>query len=182
MFYSPLTSFTARTTLTAEWPINSSKPDDIALNVEKLREKLIAAKFGGDDTGQPPVTTMPGIQRFAPSSPMAPTPASVRYAPAVCVQDNGLQLECTGEVNTADRRKALASAMAKAKEQASELAEAAGCHLGTLASVSGTFLQASGGDAILFNDASPVILRVGDGATQSSEVTVSVILQFHIAP
>jgi hypothetical protein len=163
-FYAPAVNFIARTTITAQWPINASKPDDIALNVEKLREKLVAAKLGGDGAAQPPAVGIP-----LPPGPFA------RYWPAVLVQNDGFQLTCSGELSKSDRKNALAAAMAKAKEQAAELAEAAGCHLGPLASVSGDFQEDP-----------PVDPRMtpppDENLRQLLYVTVSVTLHFQIAP
>jgi uncharacterized protein YggE len=186
MIYAPMVNFAARMTLTAEWPINASKPDNIALNVEKLREKLIAAKFVGDET----TYVAPAMQRANNSPmPMMPMPANQGYATAVavCVPNDGLQLLYTGTLSKSERKEALAAAMAKAKEQAAELAEAAGCRLGSLAKVSGGL-----GDGAYVSGASStptpdfgLSLQENEMCSPSPELpefAVSVTLQFHIAP
>ena len=187
MIYAPMVNFAARTTLTAEWPINASKPDNIALNVEKLREKLIAAKFVGDET----TYVAPAMQRANNSPmPMMPMPANQGYATAVgvCVPNDGLELLYTGTtLSKSERKEALAAAMAKAKEQAAELAEAAGCRLGSLAKVSGGLgdgAYVSGASSTPTPDFGPSLPEneVGSPSPELPEMGVSVTLQFHIAP
>ena len=138
----PAPVFIAETTLTAEWPIGAGKPDEMALNVEKLRKKLIATL----DLAQ------------------------------------ALQRVYVGELSQSDCKTALAAAMAKAKEQAVALAEAAGCHLGPLASVSAEFQDGSPGPT---GESLTVMLPNGGDlrvSNESREVTVRVTLRFHIAP
>ena len=147
-------SFVARTTLTAEWPINAGKPDDTALNVEKLREKLIAAKLCG---ALPPPAVV--YMQASQASGFGP--------------NGGLQLMSIRTLSKSERKSALAAAMANAKEQAAELAEAAGCHLGPLTSVSGDLAPFNWGR---------MIGPIGNDSPSSLEVTISVTLHFQIAP
>ncbi len=138
----PAPVFIAQTILTAEWPIGAGKPDEMALNVEKLRKKLVATL----DLAQ------------------------------------ALQRVYVGELSQSDCKTALAAATAKAKDQAAALAEAAGCHLGPLASVSAEFQDGSPGPT---GESLTVMLPNGGDlrvSNESREVTVRVTLHFHIAP
>jgi hypothetical protein len=188
MPYRQEVSFLARTTLTAQWPINDSKPDDIAVNVEKLREKLIAAKLDVNDAGQPlAVSTRPVSQpAFNPPMAQVAVPGSYRTPGGFEPGDGGLQLICTGTLSKSERKSALAAATAKAKQQAAELAEAADCHLGPLASVSGGFQEGCIGVAVPSAYGPSMQPGNDDGVVSFSpelpEVAVRVTLQFHIAP
>ncbi len=106
-------------------------------------------------------------------------PAITRYAPAVFMQNDGLQLVCVGKLTKFDRSNALTDAMAKAKQHAAELAEAAGCHLGSLLSVSGTLPDNSDSGSV-----ERVLPAPDDGRFGTAElpdVEFSVTLHFQIA-
>ena len=70
--------------------------------------------------------------------------------------------------------------MAKAKQHAAELAEAAGCHLGSLATVSGTLPDDSDSGSV--ERVLPAPDDGGFGTAELPEIEFSVTLQFHIAP
>jgi hypothetical protein len=177
--------FVARTTLTAKWPINASKPDDVALSMEKLREKLIAANLVGDGFSQPPAAGIPipqaAIVRSMPAQ-LLPVPANSYGGPSVAVRNDGLRLECVGLLSKADRKDALSAAMTKARQHAAELAEAAGCHLGPLASVSGGVDNYS--TPVMTSNVGVPPRNDGEylGLPELPDLTVSVTLHFQIAP
>jgi len=181
--------YVARTTLTAKWPINANKPDDIALVMERLREKLVSAKLDGNDVGQPPVasstSTPPSLYPNAAMPQMA-SPSGY-CVPGGFGRSDDLQLMCIGELSKSERKNAWAAAMTKAKEQAAELAEAAGCHLGPMASVSGNLGVGSCGCPV-----APMVTYRSGFAPHEDEVVLfspdlpemaaSITVQYQIAP
>jgi hypothetical protein len=119
--------FDASTTLRAEWRLTTSDPDAIALAHESLRAKLAAAGVFGASNPGGPVPTSPYYS--SPSSPYG----SSRYIASTF--DGGFTLSFVARLSDAQRKGAIAAAIAKAKDRGSELAEAAGGRLGKIWSV-----------------------------------------------
>lgn len=108
-------------TVKAEWPIKSGSADEVLAAVHELQEKIRAADVGESKKMTPEQQeeaeendvnfNMTGEQTAAPGEPV---------------------FLFVSKINAEDRDKALASAFAKAKESAGQLAKAAGKEIGTL--------------------------------------------------
>jgi len=166
--------YSASTTVTAEWPLESTTIETLVAEVEKLQAKIAAADVPGE---RPVVSSAAGnsastpeaTPRMVPARPVvAATPATGYSAtsstpvpagayptvtpgyatPSACLVGSSCYVAaatytpptsarfvCVSNLSDAQRKTALAEAFSKAKTQAAELAETAGCKLAPLVSI-----------------------------------------------
>jgi hypothetical protein len=120
---------TVASTLTAEWPLEADSPEELLLEVEALKEKVVAADLAGAKQAEK----------------LSPEEQELAEEMAEIMQNRGEEPVPVGQplfafvarISAEDRDKALAEAFTKAKSQASSLARAAGVKLGPLVGLSG---------------------------------------------
>jgi len=154
--------YSASTTVTAEWPLESTTIETLVAEVEKLQGKIAAADLPGE---RPTVTSAAGSgesareaapPRTAPARPAVSSTPAMAYpattpsytppipcpgaapcsvAPAMYNAIPNVRCACVFRLSDRVRKAALAEAFANAKGQAAELAEAAGGKLGAVATL-----------------------------------------------
>lgn len=132
-------AFTVSVSLTAEWPLEADGPEQMLLATQALQEKVRAADLAGTKDAealspeeQELAEEMSDMMGFSGEQEAKPGEPHFLYV---------------ARISEEDRDKAFAEAFAKAKEQASRLAQAAGARLGPLVALSG-----QGGGGIEFGD------------------------------
>jgi uncharacterized protein YggE len=123
-------SVTIACTLTARWPLEGQSPEKSLLLLQSLQEKLKAADLAGaKEKGEEKLT--PEEEELEEEANQMQSQYGEESQPS---QPN---LAFVAAIAKKDREKALADAFAKAKQQAGELAQAAGVELGPLVGLAG---------------------------------------------
>jgi uncharacterized protein YggE len=146
-------SFTVSMPLTAEWPLEAGSPEQMLLAAQSLQDKVKAADLGGTKEAE---SLSPEEQELAEEmSEMMSRSGQEGIKPGEPY------FFYVARISDEDRDKAFAEAFAKAREQASRLARAAGARLGPLVALSG---QGSGsanyGDAAFDYETQQYIRRL----------------------
>jgi uncharacterized protein YggE len=131
--------FVAATTLKADWPLQGADADEIVAMAEAIRQRAMAVDLAGSKMTHDPLSpeeqelTEEAEMRFSgPLGPGASTvpPAGAKSQPAFVY---------VAVLSDKQRKTMLADAYASTKNNATELAEAAGMKLGALANLQGSF-------------------------------------------
>ncbi len=116
------------TTLTAEWPLEAATPEDVLLRTEAIRTQIKEANLSGSGAEE---ELSPEAQELAEEM------AGMGYDDDSPVPEGEPLFLYVAHLSEADREKVTAEAFAKARDQASSFARAAGTDLGPLVSLAG---------------------------------------------
>lgn len=171
-------------TVSAQWPLGVSQPDEILMVVHKLQMALKEAQLGGKDAGLTPeeqelMEETEGAAEMYSSYGQQETPPGTPYFFYVAT------------IPEQQQRQAMAEAFEKATAQASSLAQAAGFPLGRAVSVSGGLTPGgdfnSGMDEYMPNRFRNIVYqqmgRRGRGTKTNEAISATpngVTFQFHI--
>lgn len=114
--------------LKAEWPLAAEEPEKLLLAAHKLQEKIKAADLAGaKDAAKLSPEEEELAEEMAQSGPFGEEQA----------EPGAPQFVFVAKISDQERREALAKAFQKAKDHATQVAEAAGAELGPLVMLSG---------------------------------------------
>ncbi len=121
---------TVTSTLTAQWPIAGHSPEKFLLAAQDIQDKVKAADLAGSKEAE---KLTPEEEEFEEEAAQAANQSGNDEAQ----QSRQPQFLFVALLSKEDRQKGMTDAAAKAKEQAAELAKAAGVELGPLVGLSG---------------------------------------------
>lgn len=146
----PVRLYVTSLTLKAEWPLEGKTAEQLMVGGESLQDKILAADVGGIKSALKDLS--PEEQQAlaqalavvatrsvlpAPYSPSSPYALEGYGSPAPYPGSCAPTFQYVGVISKDQRKTAFATAYARAKRNAEELAEGAGVRLGGLASLSG---------------------------------------------
>lgn len=126
----PPQSFTVSANLTAEWPLKAESPEQLLILAQGIQEKIKAADLAGTKEME---KLTPEEQEFEEEA----NQANNRYGGGEAAPPGQPHFVFVAAIPKAEREKAMAEAVARAKQRASELAAAAGVEVGPLIGLSG---------------------------------------------
>lgn len=116
--------------LKAEWPLSGDEPEKLLVAAHKLQEKIKAADLAG---AKEATQLSPEEEELAEEMAQS----SGHFGEEEEVEPGTPQFLFVAKISEAERREVLAKAFQRAKDQAAQLAEAAGAELGPLVMLSG---------------------------------------------
>jgi uncharacterized protein YggE len=134
-------STTVSLTLTAEWPLESQSDEKLILATEGIKNKIMAAKLGGAEEAE---SLSPEEEEMAEETALMMANSGEEQ-----IKPGEPQFLYVARFSDEQRNRAMTEAFNKAKNNAAELAQAAGVKLGPLVALSG-----GGGGNVDFNSAS----------------------------
>ena len=126
--------FSVSSTMTARWPLEGKSPEDVLLETEELKTKIVAADLAGSKEEEEAsleqaelMEEMEGMDDF-----------SMGYGGEEEVEPGTPQFTYMAEITEEERAEALAEAYQKAQQKATQLAKAANVKMGSLVGLYGS--------------------------------------------
>ena len=126
--------FSVSSTMTARWPLEGKSPEDVLLETEELKTKIVGADLAGSKEEEEAsleqaelMEEMEGMDEF-----------SMSYSGEEQVEPGTPQFSYMAEITKEERTDATAKAYQKAQQQAEQLAKAANVKMGPLVGLYGS--------------------------------------------